>query len=208
MASPGELERDLNLMTVELRKLEGEYTMYFAGRSPRPPVEQRARVEALFKKWERAYVDNLALKFRLGTLQSRFQTFAELWERAMRAREEGRRGPFVRHPASVPPAQVPSPPATTTQAPSRQARGDGVVHSASFSDPTREADKLRALYQSLSEARRQAGEAEVPFERFADLVGKQVRALKKTGDAEVDFRVAVKDGKVSLTARTRKSGGE
>ena len=208
MASPGELERDLNLMTVELRKLEGEYTMYFAGRSPRPPIEQRARVEALFKRWERAYVDNLALKFRLGTLQSRFQTFAELWERAMRAREEGRRGPFVRKPTSASPPEPPSPAAAVPQASVPQKPRDGVVHSASFSDPAHEAEKLRALYQSLSEARRKAGEAEVPYERFADLVGKQVRALKKTGDAEVDFRVAVRDGKVSLTARTRKTGGE
>jgi hypothetical protein len=45
----------------------------------------------------------------------------------------------------------------------------------------------------------------VPFERFADLVTKEVRRLTRSGSAEVAFRVAVKDGKVSLTARKLKT---
>ena len=219
MAVPSELERDLNTMTVELRRLESEYTMYFAGRSPRPPVELRAKVEALFKKWERAYIENLPLRFRLSSLQLRFHSFLELWERSMRTREEGRRVPFARRPGSPTPAGEPSPaptpaetrhdmpPEATAAAPSPP-RGERLVHATSFSDPAREADKVRALYDSLMQARRQAGEAEVSYERFADLVGKQVRALRKSGEAEVDFRVALKDGKVSLTARTKKNEGE
>jgi hypothetical protein len=194
-------------MNVELRKLEGEYTMYFAGRSPRPPVEQRARVEALFKKWERGHVDNLAQKFRLNTLQSRFHTFVELWDRAMRAREEGRRGPLVYRPSTPQPPPPPAPvPETPPATPKPEPRAGGVLYAASFSDPAREPDKLKELYRSLMEARRTVGEGEVSYERFADLVATQVRALKRSGDAEVDLRVALKDGKVSLTARKKKSG--
>lgn len=195
MADPSDLERDLQVIANDLRKLESEYTMFFTGRAPRPPLETRSRVEQLLKRWERTHVDSAALKFRLNTIQSRFATFADLWDRGMRAREEGRPGPFAR--------RLPS-------ADARKEDGvpDRIVHVSSFSDPGRERDKLRELYDSLCEARRETGEGVVPYERFADLVGRQVRSLKQSGTSEVAFRVAVKDGKVSLTARTLKGAKE
>jgi hypothetical protein len=52
----------------------------------------------------------------------------------------------------------------------------------------------------MAEARRETGEPPVPFESFAGLVREQVRALG-SGTGEVAFRVAVKDGRVNLTAR-------
>ena len=42
MADPKELERELQILESDLRKLEGEYNMYFAGRLPRPPWETRS----------------------------------------------------------------------------------------------------------------------------------------------------------------------
>jgi hypothetical protein len=63
-------------------------------------------------------------------------------------------------------------------------------------------DKLHALYDSLMEARRGVGESIVPFHKFAALVQERVGKLRQPADgAEVAFRVAVKDGKVSLTAK-------
>jgi hypothetical protein len=196
VTEPSELEPDLHAIANEMRKLEGEYTMYFAGRQPRPPVESRARLEALMKKWERSHVDSLVLKFRLTTLQTRFATLADLWDRGMRAREEGRPGPFSRR----------TPPAAPVRR--EDAVPDRVVCVASFSDPARDQKKLRDLYDLLCEARRETGEEPVPYGRFADLVGEQVRRLKRSSSAEVAFRVAVKDGKVSLTARTLKGASE
>ena len=49
-----------------------------------------------------------------------------------------------------------------------------------------------------------AGEQQIPFHKFADLVKSQVKKLRDTGGAEVAFRIAVKDGKVNLTARALK----
>ena len=68
----------------------------------------------------------------------------------------------------------------------------------------REIDKLRDLYDSLAEARREVGEEAVPFHKFAELVKGQVKKLKSSGTPEVAFRVAVKDGKVNFTARALK----
>ena len=81
---------------------------------------------------------------------------------------------------------------------------DRILHVAAFRDPVREIDKLTELYESLVEARREVGEEAVPFHKFAALVKNQVKKLRDTGTPEVAFRVAVKDGKVSLTARALK----
>ena len=65
----------------------------------------------------------------------------------------------------------------------------------------REMDKLHTLYDSLMDARREAGDDVVPFHRFAALVKDQVTKLKSTGVPEVAFRVAVVEGKVNFTVR-------
>ena len=45
----------------------------------------------------------------------------------------------------------------------------------------KEMDKLHDLYDSLAEARRDAGEEPVPFHKFADLIKTQVAGLKEKG---------------------------
>ena len=182
-------DQDLSRLEAELKTLEAEYNMFFAGRLPKPPWETRARVEALVKQYDRAYIQNTGDRFRFQTLQSRYAKFIDLWDRGMRAREEGRSGPFAQAPRKEPEKRKPE---------------DKVVHTASFRDPVRELDKLTELYESLSEARREAGEDQVPFHKFAEVVKGQVKKLRDSGSAEVAFRVAVKDGKVAFTARAMK----
>jgi hypothetical protein len=186
-----EIERDLTRLEAELKRLEAEYNMFFSGRLPRPPWETRSRVEALVKQYDRAYIQNTGDRFRFSTMQSRFAAFVDLWDRGLRAREEGRPGPFAQKP--------PDRGGATKKGPE-----DRILRVAAFQDPVREIDKLTELYESLAEARREAGEAQVPFHKFADLVKGQVQKLRESGSSEVAFRVAVKDGKVSFTARAMK----
>lgn len=187
---PSETERDLQRLEAGLKQLEAEYNMYFAGRLPKPPWETRSRVAALVKQYDRAYIQNYGDRFRFTSLQSRFAAFIDLWDRGLRAREEGRAGPFSqqRTEKKIEPKQPP----------------DRVVHVAAFRDPMKEMDKLHDLYNSLVEARREIGEEAVPFHKFTDLVKSQVKKLKASGTDEVAFRVAVKDGKVNFTARGMK----
>ena len=72
--------------------------MFFSGRLPRPPWETRNRVTALVKKWDRGYIQAPLDRFQFDTLQRRFQTFVDLWDRGLRSREEGRAGPFAQPP--------------------------------------------------------------------------------------------------------------
>ena len=174
----------------DLQVLEAEYNMFFAGRLPRPPWETRGRVEALIKRWDRGHIQGSIERFRFGGLQARFAKFADLWDRGLRAREEGRQGPF-----RTPPSKTTKPAAAAAGKP-REAQS-----LVTLRDPAREGDKLHSLYDSLMEARRQNGEDIVPFNKFAALVKEQVKKLREGGSSEVAFRVALKEGKVSFTAR-------
>jgi hypothetical protein len=185
-----ELDRDLNALEAELKRLEAEYNMFFAGRLPRPPWETRGRVDAMVKRLDRMHIRNTGGRFRFTTMQSRYAAFVDLWDRGLKAREEGRPGPFAQ------------PRPVTEERPKRPA--DRILHVTTFSDPLKEMDKLHDLYESLAEARREVGEDAIPFHKFADLIKTQVGTLKKKGNAEVAFRVAVKHGKVAFTARAMK----
>ena len=187
-----DIQKDLLTLEADLKRLEAEYNMFFAGRLPRPPWETRGRVEAMIKRWDREYISSSGDRFRFEMLQTRFQKFNELWERGLRAREEGRPGPF----AQPPPKARPKAP-----------EADGkVVHVAAFRDPASEMDKLHSLYDSLMAARRECGEGAVPFHKFAALVQDQVTKLKDAGTPEVAFRIVVKDGRVNFTVRGMKGG--
>jgi len=191
---PSTIDRDLTRLETDLKQLEAEYNMFFAGRLPKPPWETRARVEALVKQFDRGHIPNTGDRFRFTTLQSRYATFIDLWDRGLRAREEGRPGPFTKK--------------HTPTEPVKRGPENRILHVSSFRDPVREIDKLTDLYESLAEARREVGEDAPPFHKFAELVKTQVKKLRDTGSPEVAFRVAVKDGKVNFTARGLKGVSE
>jgi hypothetical protein len=190
MAELTDIKKDLMTLEADLKRLEAEYNMFFAGRLPRPPWETRGRVEALIKRWDRGYIQGSGDRFRFEMLQTKFQKLSELWERGLRSREEGRPGPFGK---PVPKRRP------------KAAEADGkVLHVTAFRDPANEMDKLHSLYDSLMEARREAGEAAVPFHKFAALVKDQVTKLREAGTPEVAFKVVVKDGRVNFTVRGAK----
>ncbi len=190
MAQGREIDRELQVLEAELKRLEAEYNMFFAGRLPRPPWETRTRVDAMVKRLDRQQIGNYGDRFRFTTIQTRYARFIDLWDRGLRAREEGRPGPFKQ--AGKPAADV----STRAQ--------DRIVRVTTFKDPMREMDKLHDLYDSLAEARRESGQDAIPFHKFAELIKTQVTALKDKGNAEVAFRVAMKEGKVAFTARAMK----
>jgi hypothetical protein len=178
MPPPTDLERELESLAGDLRRLESEYTKFFAGRAPRPPLEARAHLDREFRKWGNRGLDGATARFRLQTLQSRYSSFVELWDRAMRAREEGRPSPLAARRASGE-----EPP-----------RLDSEVFAAVMHDPAQQHD-------AMMEARKQTGHDVVPFERFAELVRGQVERLRATGASDVMFRVSVNEGRPNLTAR-------
>ena len=190
MPDPHDIERDLQSLAAEMRRLEAEYTMFFSGRLPRPPWETRNRVEAIIKYWTGAIIETSVARFRFGSLKARYTSFRDLWDRGQRAQEEGRPGPLANMASGA--------------AAARRDAGGGVVHEATFTNPRSEMKKVEDLYQSLMSARRETGQEVVPFHRFANFVRDQVKQFREGGDSEVAFRVAVKDGQVRFTVRGKK----
>jgi hypothetical protein len=194
-APKSDFDREMAHLEAEIRRLEAEYNMFFAGRLPRLPWETRTRVEALVKKHDRSFIRNTADRFRFESLQNKYAKFCELWERQISTMEGGR----PRRAGSKPPPAAPRAVPKAEQAPPN---GDRVVR---FASGSADDERVKELYEKLAEVKKAAGEAVVPMDRLAALVRAQVEKYS-AGGAEVAFRVALKDGKVSLTVKPVKPG--
>ena len=226
-----DFDREMVVLENEIRRLEAEFNMFFAGRLPRPPWETRARVAALVKKTDNSYIRNTADRFRFESLQNRFQKFIELWERQMTNRELGRPVLGTRKPEPPPakkkeekkeekgkeqeaPAQEehktvevkPLVPKKDEAARPKDTPREKVAASAEAAeirfkrDQALEAERVKQLHEQLSQAKKQAGESPVAMDRLEKLVQAQVAKFKSEGK-DVTFKVAVKNGKVSLTVK-------
>jgi hypothetical protein len=194
---------DLDQLESSLRQLQVEWEKFFAGMEKKPPNDLKGKVEALVRRYAYSEIRNNGERFRYQSLASRYHTFAELWAKRLRAREEGR--PVGLHGTHVPPLPPPSPPPAGTPAPAA-ARAAG-TNEYRVGHPDKDAAAVRDLYQQFLEARRHTGETgAVKFESFQKLISQQAsRILTEKGAKAVDFRLETKDGKVSLKARPVKS---
>ena len=98
------LTEDLDQLATSIRQLQARWDMYFSGVEKRPPNEVHARVEKLIREYDRSVIRNNADRFRLQGLVSRFNTLNELWQKRLRAREEGRAFGLHGRQAAVAPA--------------------------------------------------------------------------------------------------------
>ncbi len=186
-------DKQMMQLDAEIRRLEAEFNMFFAGRLPRPPWETRARVAALVKKHDQGFIRNTADRFRFESLQSRYSKFIELWERQMTSRELGRPMPGGRRSEPPPPPRRPEPE-------DEPAMDPGMVRFARDQQLSADSEPVKQLFEQLSDAKKQVGESPVAIDRLAALVRAQVDKFAAEGK-DVTFEVAMKDGKVSLTAK-------
>ena len=196
------LSEDLDRLDVSIRQLHAKWDQFFAGADKKPPLELQAEVDALVKRHANSEIRNSGERFRYQSLTARLTTFSELWQKRLRAREEGKA--FGMHGLRAE-QMPPSPPAAAAPKP-------GHVELPAGGPPTfrvgsgRDDAAIRALYDRFTEERRRAGEgAPPPFTAFQQLIAQQTERLRseKTA-AAVDFRLETKDGKVALKARVVK----
>ena len=161
MTEQSDIQRDLQMLAEDLHQLEVEYGLFFAGRVSRPPMETRARVEAIIARWGRVHVSSSTDRFRFNTLQSRFFTYTSLWDRALKAREEGRPGP-LQHEVRVESESVSTERGFDVE-PAEPA-GSRVVYTTSFTDLRQEIGKLEDLCGWVMDLRREAGGFVVPLQ--------------------------------------------
>ena len=185
-----QLEKGITLLKIEWEK-------FFGGVERKPPNELRARIERLIRQYAGGEIRNATERFRYFGLTARYNTFNELWNKRLRAVEEGR--PLGLHGRALALHEQYAPPAlfhSEGAAPPRQ--GEIRVES-----PELDEEAVRELFDRFLDARQQAGEkGAVKFDSFQKLITQQTtRIITEKGAHAVDFRLETKDGKVSLKAR-------
>ncbi len=200
-------EGDLDQLETMLRQLQIEWEKFFGGVEKKPPNEMRARVDAIVKKYAYTEIRNNTERFRYQALSSRFTTFNELWNKRMRAIEEGR--PLGLHGrAAIAAAGTPGGVSAAAGASARAAAPSGVGGEFRVRSAEKDESAVRALYEKFLQARQEAGEkGTVKFDNFQKLISQQAsRIMADKGAQAVDFRLETKEGKVSLKAKVVKQG--
>jgi hypothetical protein len=201
------LEEELKSLDTEIRRLKVQYDLYFAGNAPRPPTDQHNALGRAMRKLQGIEFRNMADRFLYNNVVNKFNTFQELWNKQLRAKEEGTRV----HPLALRAAQraalaenggsaEPKAPPLKTPSPVRPA-----APQAAWRVPARGGDEtaVRRLYEGYMAARKASGdERPLPYEAFAREVGRQANALQAKGDCEsVEFKIYSRDNKVTLKVR-------
>jgi len=198
-------EDDLDQLERMMHQLQIEWEKFFGGMEKKPPVELRGRVEVIIKRYAYTEIRNNTERFRYQTLASRYNTFNELWNKRMRAIEEGRPlGLHGRIAATAPTARAaPPPPAARAAAGAAASSGSAEFRVRS---PDKDESSVRALYDKFLQARQQAVEkGTVKFDNFQKLISQQAsKIMADKGAQAVDFRLETKEGKVSLKAKVVK----
>jgi hypothetical protein len=189
------IPEELDLLDSQIQRLQIEWDKFFGGAERKPPHELIRRVEGLIRKHAYAEIRNNADRFRYQSLTSRYNSLNELWNKKMRAREEGQafgiHGPHHVQAAesiAAPSQRTPNPPAQ------REVR---IIHANQ--DP----QSVQTLFEQFVAARRAAGEsATVKLESFQKLIQQQTtRIMSEKGARAVNFRIETRDGKVTLKAK-------
>jgi hypothetical protein len=193
------VEDDLDLLDKSIRQLQIEWEKFFGGVEKKPPVDQRTKLEILIRRYAGIEIRNNQDRFRYQSLTARYNTFNELWNKRLRALEEGRVLGMHGSKAAMPP---PPPPPVAAKAPARPAAPAGSKEFR-IQNPEGDGTMVRALYRQFVDERKKVGEtAAVSYENFEKLISGQAnKILTEKGAAAVDFRIEAKDGKVSLKAK-------
>jgi hypothetical protein len=172
-------EREVEAVSRRVDRFRVTVQRFFAGDIPMPPEELRDGIRAELRRLQASKLASSADRFRLGTVEAKFQSHLELFGKRLREREQGigaaaaANRPELQHDA-------------------RQ----GVVFGTKTADGA-----VEALYKGLylnSGSRNPS----MDLDRFRQHLDKQAAAIRaKTGCAEIQFRVAEEDGKMKIKAR-------
>jgi hypothetical protein len=193
------LPEELDGLEQQIRRLQIEWEKFFGGVERKPPTEFATRVEALIRRYAGEELRNNSDRFRYHGLTARYNTMNELWNKKLRAREEGR--PVGIHGARAEHLAMERQAHMAPSAPHSPPQGQG--GEVRVTSPEQDQEAVRALFERFVEARKSTGEtASVRFENFQKMIAQQAsRILTEKGARAVDFRLETKDGKVSLKAR-------
>jgi len=189
-------EGDLQALERAITALNAEYDAFLYGSSVKPPVDSRRKTEQMIRRLGTAEPDSAADRYRFATLQGRYNSFCERWDRLLTEKEAGRRpgvhGGFARAESHLP--EPPPAGAGVNAGGSASVRSKGAV------------DRDAELFDRYVAARRSRGEDVRGYDlaRFKESLQKEREKLKERfGNVEVEFDVTEREGRIKLVARRR-----
>lgn len=205
------LEEDLTRIDEGIFKLQKEWDRFFSGQERKAPFEAKQRLDRLVRRYVGVEIRNNVERFRFQTLTAKYNTLSDLWNRRLRAIEEGRplssvQLKHVREAIAEGEIATPLPVSSIPSEPRSMELSPPVRTEVRLSTLREDDDGVRNLYEQFRSARASVGEAEVKFDSFKKLIAQQRSRLLEEKDAvAVDFRVAVQDGRVALKAKPVRS---
>jgi len=201
------VDEELTHLEENLRRLKIEYDIFFGGGSKRPPTDLDWRVQAGLKKHGDSQRLSFAQRFRFNSIQQKYAVYSDLWRKKVNIKEEG-----YRRPADA----VLS---ITGLRSEEESKAKAQKHHAAASeyeplkiniaDPNAEGDHVRTLFDALTTARLHTNESAsgpATFDSFQTFVRKKTDEIRSKYQCQaVEYEVELKDGKVKLKARPKKS---
>jgi len=173
-------EQELEILSRKLNQLKLAYDQYFLGSRPREPISLRDEIQKAVLTYSNEAIQNTALRFKFGSINSRYQACKRQWAETLRKIELGT---YERH---------------RFRAKLRERNVDDA-------EPARaqHSDRESNIYDAYLEARRSCGQPVEALDpaKLDAILDKQRAALRERfGDCEVKFRVVVEAGKAKLKA--------
>jgi hypothetical protein len=183
------LEEDFKILENKMMQLKLDYDQYFLGSRPREPVMLRGEVQKLIAMYSNTAIQNTALRFKFGSICSRYQAFKRQWNEVLRQIEAGT---YSRHRFKA----------------ELHERARGVDEKPAPEAASEAAAPGDALFRAYVEACRSCGQdvKGLTPAKLEGILAKQREQLRsRFGDAAVSFRVAIEDGKAKLKASRAKA---
>ncbi len=204
-------ERELRVLEEAIRRVSAEYDAFLYGSAKKPPVESRSHVEQMIRQLSSSEPDAAADRYRFATLQGKFTSLCERWERLQAEKESGRRPGLYGHFSETGARASGGAPRDSRGVP-RPSLDDRPAFSVQGETPALavaggSAD--RALFERYLEEKKRHGEnvSGYDFAGFLQSLERQRERLKERfGSREIDFEVAEREGKVKLVAKPREKG--
>jgi len=190
-------DKSIERLDEMVSSLKVEYEKYFMRRIKREPVKLRGDIDRLVLRLTTANPGNTALKFRLNSIVSKYNAFKQYWNRVLKAIEEGTYVRTAEGGSGLMASPVGAPKFTD------DADGPKTDEPAALDEP----GEIDILYDKYIEARKKCGEPVKGLTRASieKTVKKHREQLKsRYGEREIEFCVAIKDGKTKLVARPKK----
>jgi hypothetical protein len=199
------VDEELNQLEDNLRRLKIEYDIFFGGGSKRPPTDLDWRVQSMLKRHGDSQRLTFSQRFKFNSMQQKYAIYSDLWRKKVNIREEGYRRPQD----ALLSIQGLRTEQTHEEAPKMKPKSaEWEPLKVKITDPNAERETVRTLFDALSTARLHAKENAAPgnFDSFASFVQKKTNELRsKYHCPSVEYEVEMKEGKVKLVARPRKT---